>query len=47
MFDSHGKIDLKTVPSKHEYTSGDGQIQFSGAKHWFKDKPILIFKVII
>lgn len=34
MFDSQGRIDLKPVPTKYEYTSGDGQVQFSGAaKH--------------
>lgn len=31
MFDSQGHIDLKPVPTKYEYTSGDGQVQFSGA----------------
>jgi hypothetical protein len=33
MFDSKGQIDLKTVPSKYEYSSGDGQVQFSQNKH--------------
>jgi len=29
MFDGKGKMDLKPVPNKYEYISGDGQIQFS------------------
>jgi hypothetical protein len=26
MIDRNGKIDLKPVPTKYEYTTGDGQI---------------------
>ena len=33
MFNAQGQIDLKPVPTKYEYTSGDGQVQFSGNKH--------------
>lgn len=27
------EIDLKPVPTKHEYNTGDGQVQFPGGKH--------------
>lgn len=32
MFDRKGQIDLKTVPNKHDYTTGDGQAQFYGSQ---------------
>ena len=30
MFDGKGRMDLKQVPQKYEYSSGDGEVQFSG-----------------
>ena len=29
MFDGKGRLDLVAVPTKYEYCSGDGKIQFS------------------
>lgn len=32
MFDGKGAMDLKAVPTKYEYTSGDGKIDFATQK---------------
>lgn len=29
MFDSKGRMELKQVPTKYDYSSGDGKIDFS------------------
>lgn len=32
MFDAKGKMDMKSVPQKYEYSSGDGKIDFNTTK---------------
>ena len=33
MFDSSGKMELKATPTRYDYCSGDGEIQFRGEQH--------------